>query len=158
MNAILSDTSTSAVAPRPIDAMHSFSPIPIIKLKGALKKEAANTTLALQTTDPDIERDLRDFCTATGNLYLGSERIDGHDVHYIKKQAFTCQTCSTARMVLGGLAAVAALAYSTPMVVAGDPSAPVTLLFIAAIVAVPPLLVNNTRLLGGLIRKSLRED
>jgi TusA-related sulfurtransferase len=157
MNVILSDTTTSAVAPRLVDAMYSFSPIPIIKLKTALKKEATNTTLALQTTDPEIGRDLRDFCTATGNLYLGVERIDGHDVHYIKKQSVTCQTCSTARMVMGGLAAVAALAYSAPMVVAGDPSAPVTLLFIAAIVAVPPLLVNNTRLLSGLIRKSLQD-
>lgn len=152
MNAITFDTAAQAT----IDAKDSLSPIPIIKLKGALKKEAEHTVVAIETTDPHVERDLRDFCTASGHLYLGVIPVGGYDVHYVKKQIRVCETCNHTRIVLAGVAAAGALAYTTPQVATGDPSAPITFLFLMALAALPPLLVNNARLLGALIRKTTK--
>jgi len=136
-----------------IDAKDSLSPIPIIKLKSAMKKQPNNAILAVETTDPHVETDLRDFCAATGHVYLCVNSMDGHTVHYIKKQTRECATCSQARIVLAGLGVIAALAFTAPQVVIGDPSAPITLVFLVALIALPPLLINNARLLGSLIHK-----
>lgn len=147
MNSIAFDTTAHSV----IDAKDSLSPIPVIKLKGALKKEPENAVLAVMATDPGVERDIQDFCKSTGNMYLGSDQMDGHDLYYVKKQTPVCQACSKTRIVVGGLAAIGALIYSAPQVMVGDPSALVTFVFLAALASLPPLAVNNVRLLGELI-------
>ncbi|HEY9164495.1 MAG TPA: sulfurtransferase TusA family protein [Magnetovibrio sp.] len=139
-----------------VDATDSLSPIPAIKLKVALKKTAVNAVVALHTTAPDVERDIRDFCTSTGHEYLSVDHLDGHDVHYVQKNNVTCNTCSKVRMVVGALAAVGVLTYTAPAVIGGDPSAPMTLLFLAGVIAVPSLLINNVRILRDLIRKTTK--
>lgn len=150
MNAITFDTEAHAI----IDATDSISPIPVVKLKWALKSEAQNTVLAIKTTDPTAQRDLRDFCASTGNAYLGLDAHDAFELHYIKKTAGECQTCSTARTVLFGVVAAGALAYTAPMVVTGDPSGPVTFVFLAAFASLPPVVVNNARLVAKLFRQT----
>lgn len=152
MNAITFDTEANAV----IDATESISPIPVVKLKWALKGEAQNTVLAIKTTDPTAQRDLRDFCTSTGNVYLGVDAHDSFELHYVKKSTKECQACSNTRTVVFGLLAVSALAYAVPSVVAGDPSGPMTFVFLAALVSLPPIAVNNARLLAKLFRGSKR--
>lgn len=154
MNSITFDTQTDLH----LDAKDSLSPIPVIKLKGALKAQPVNATVALSTTDPNVTRDIRDFCKTTGHLYLGTDHLDGFDLHYIKKQSVTCETCSRARVVLGGLAAATALIFTAPSVVSGDPSAPITFVFLAALASLPPLAVNNARLLGEVIRTARTEN
>lgn len=139
-----------------VDAKDSLSPIPAIKLKVALKQQAVNAVIALHTTAPDIERDIRDFCTSTGHQYLKIEHREDCDVHYVQKNNVVCQTCSKARMVVGALVATGVLIYSAPAVINGDPSAPMTLLFLAALASLPPLFINNARILRDLIRKTAR--
>lgn len=139
-----------------VDATDSLSPIPAIKLKVALKKAAVNAVVALHTTAPDIERDIRDFCTATGHEYLGMDHAEDHDVHYVQKNNVECRTCSKARMGLGALVTAGVLMYTAPAVISGDPSAPITLLFLAAVIAVPSLLINNIRILRDLVRKTAK--
>lgn len=139
-----------------VDAKDSLSPIPAIKLNVALKKTAVNAVVALHTTAPDIERDIRDFCTATGHQYLEVEHREDHDVHYVQKSALVCHACSKARMVVGALVATGVLIYTAPAVINGDPSAPMTLLFLGGVTAVPPLFINNARIVRDLIRKAAR--
>lgn len=139
-----------------IDAKESLSPIPVIKLKAALKKEPEYAVVGIATTEADAELNLRDFCTTTGNLYVGKEMVDGHEVHYIKKQTMTCETCSNVRIVVAGVAAVGVLAYTSPLVVIGDPSPLITLVFLAALLSLPPLLINNSRLVRTLLRKAIK--
>jgi len=156
MNAITFDLR----ADNTVDARDSLSPIPVIKLKGALKTQPLDGVVALQTTSaelsPNLERDVRDYCTSTGHLHLGVDHLDGMDIHYVKKQAVVCSKCSKARVALAGLAAVAALVYTAPQVVVGDPSAPITALFLAALAALPPVMVNSVRILGELTRSNAK--
>lgn len=152
MNVTTFETTNGTV----IDAKDSLSPIPVIKLKTALKKEPEYAVLGIATTEADAELNLRDFCTSTGNLYLGKEVVDGNEVHYIKKQIMTCNTCSNVRVVVAGIAAVGVLAYTSPQVVIGDPSPLITLVFLAALLSMPPLLINNSRLVRALLRKAIK--
>lgn len=152
MNALTLETTAATT----VDAKDSLSPIPIIKLKSALKKQANDAILALETTDPHVEGDLRNFCATTGHVYLGVHSVDGHAVHYIKKQTRECETCSQTRVVLAGVGVIAALVFTAPQVATGDPSAPITFVFLLALAALPPLLINNVRLLGSLIHKTIK--
>ena len=156
MNSITFNTTANATIDATIDAKDSLSPVPILKLEGALKKQAEHAVLAVLTTDPEMERNMRDFCTTSGNQYLGMETADGHAIHYVKKQTAPCATCSKVRIVLGGLAAAGALAYTAPQVATGDPSGMITFVFLVALASLVPLTVNNSHLLGALVRKTIR--
>lgn len=152
MNVTTFETTNGTI----IDAKDSLSPIPAIKLKSALKKEPEHTVVGIATTEADAELNIRDFCTTTGNLYLGKALVDGHEVHYIKKQIMTCETCSNTRIVIAGAATLGVLAYTSPQVVIGDPSPLITLVFLAALLSMPPLLINNSRLVRTLFRKAVK--
>lgn len=140
-----------------LDATECFSPVPIVMLKSALKKQPENSVLAISTTDLQIGRDFRDFCASTGNAYLGASRENGHEVHYVKKRTLQCQTCSRARVVLAAVAAAGALAYTAPQVLTGNPQGWVTVVFAAAPAALPPVFINGAKLLGEVVRAGARE-
>ena len=152
MNSITLDAvlSTSTL----IDAKGSQCPIPILKLKTALKKAADNTVFGVMTTDPFAEPNVRDFCKSSGNEYLGVENFDGYDIHYVKKRTVECQRCSNMRIVTLGVAVVGLLAYTAPQVLYSNPSGIVTVVFAAALASLPPVLINNLRLLKSIIKKA----
>lgn len=137
-----------------IDAKGSQCPIPIIKLKTALKKAADNTVFGVMTTDTFAEPNVRDYCKSSGNEYLGVENFDGYDTHYVKKRTVECQRCSNTRIVTLGVAVVGLLAYTAPQVLHSNPSGIVTVVFAAALASLPPVLINNLRLLKSTIKKA----
>jgi len=137
-----------------IDAKGSECPIPIIKLKAALNKAEEHAVYGVQTTDTFAEPNVRNFCTSTGNEYLGVEHFDGYDIHYVKKRTVECQACSNMRTVGLGVLAAATLAYTAPQVIGSNPSGYITVLFAAALASLPPVLINNLRLLKKTIKKN----
>jgi len=152
MNAINLDTITDHGTL--INTKGSECPIPILKLKAALKKAPEHSLFSVVTTDTFAERNMRDFCKSTGNEYLGFKHFDDHDVHYVKKRVIECQRCSNMRAITLGFAVVGTLAYTAPQVLNSNPSAIVTVLFAAALASLPPVLINNLRLLKKTTRKA----
>jgi len=150
MNAISFNSESTTI----LNAVDCISPIPVIKLKWALKAEAHNAVVTIKTTDPNATRDLKDFCAATGNQYLGADEHDDFAMHYVKKVVRECAACSNARTVLMGFAAVGALAYSAPLVIAGDPAGLNTFVFLAALLSLPSLTVNHLLMIMGLFSSS----
>jgi len=136
-----------------IDAKGCESPIPILKLKSALKKAAEHKVFGVMTTDNSAESSLRDFCAGTGNAFLGSETFDDHAIHYIKKHTVECQRCSKMRVVAMGLTAAGTLVYTAPQVLNSTPSGVVTVLFLAAVAALPPLAINMLRIFKDLVNR-----
>lgn len=137
-----------------IDAKGSECPIPILKLKTALKKAADNAVFGVMTTDTFAEPNVRDFCKSSGNEYLGVENFDGYDIHYVKKRTVECQRCSNMRVVTLGAAVVGVLGYTAPQVLHSNPSGIVTVIFAVALASLPPVLINNLRLLKSVIKKA----
>jgi len=137
-----------------IDAKRLEWPIPIIKLESAMKKTADGTVFAVMTTDALAEPNVRDFCTSSGHDYLGVERFDNHDIHYVKKHTLECQRCSKLRVVALGIAAVGALTYTAPQVIHSNPSGIVTVAFAVTMASLPPVLINNFRLIKQVFRKA----
>ncbi|HEY9080526.1 sulfurtransferase TusA family protein [Magnetovibrio sp.] len=137
-----------------IDAKGSECPIPILKLKSALKKAADHSVFGVMTTDSFAEPNVRDYCKSSGNEYLGVENFDGYDIHYVKKRTVECQRCSNMRTVTLGIAAIATLAYTAPQVIHSSPSGIVTVVFAVALASLPPVLINNLRLLKSVIKKA----
>jgi len=137
-----------------IDAKGSECPIPILKLKTALKKAADNAVFGVMTTDAFAEPNVRDFCKSSGNTYLGVENFDGYDIYYVKKRTVECQRCSNMRTVSLGVAVLGVLAYTAPQVLHSNPSGIITVVFAVAVASLPPVLINNLRLLKGIIKKA----
>ena len=137
-----------------IDSKGSECPIPILKLKTALKKAADNAVFGVMTTDTFAEPNVRDFCKSSGNEYLGAENFDGYDIHYVKKLTVECQRCSNMRTVTLGIAVAGLLGYTAPQVLHSNPSGVVIVLFAIALASLPPVLTNNLRLLKSVIKKA----
>lgn len=152
MNSITLDTISSNSTL--IDAKGSECPIPIIKLKSAMKKADEHSLFGVVTTDKFAEANVRDFCKSTGNEFMGIEHFEDHDVYYVKKRVVECQRCSNMRIVALGLAAVGTLAYTAPQVINSNPSGIVTVLFALALASLPPVLINNLRLVKEAAKKS----
>lgn len=136
-----------------IDVKGSENPIPVLKLKSALKKAAEHKVFGVMTTDSFAEPSLRDFCTGTGNEFLGSMTFDGYVIHYIKKHTVECQRCSKIRVALMGLVTLGALAYTAPQVLNSNPSGLTTVLFLAALISLPPISINALRVFKDLLHK-----
>ncbi len=66
----------------------------------------------------------------------------------------SCQTCSNVRIMALGILAIGVLAYTTPQVLSSNPPAYITVLFAAALAALPPALINNFRLLKQVLQKT----
>lgn len=152
MNSITLDTISNQSTL--IDAKGSECPIPIIKLKAALKKAAEHSLFGVVTTDKFAEPNIRDFCKSSGHEYMGVEHFEDHDIHYVKKRVVECQRCSNIRTVTLGLAALGTLAYTAPQVINSTPSGLVTVIFALALASLPPVVINNLRLLKETIKKN----
>jgi len=136
-----------------IDVKGSENPIAVLKLKSALKKAAEHKVFGVMTTDTFAESSLRDFCTGTGNEFLGTKAFDGYAIHYIKKHTVECQRCSKMRVAFMGLVALGTLAYTAPQVLNSSPSNFTTILFLAALVSLPPVSINALRVFKDIVHR-----
>ena len=83
---------------------------------------------------------------------LNSSRNDALEERI--RRTGSCQTCSNVRTMALGVLAIALLAYTAPQVVTSNPPAYITVLFAAALAALPPALINNFRLLKQVFKKT----
>jgi len=142
---------------RQVDAKGTQGPVRVLKLQDALKqdvlkKAADHTVFGLLTTDPLASAQVKDFCARSGHDYLGREIFTEHSVYYVKKRTPDCQKCSKIRVVMLGGLVLGGLAYSAPEVLYRHPSALVTVVFAGALASLPAVLLDNLRLLKGVLR------
>jgi len=151
----MSNTAPGLDSEYVLDARQTDGPITLIKVHRELEAAPAGATLTVLTAEDDAELNLRSFCNSTRHLYLGCDRLMGHDVHWIKKSPppRKCQRCSNIRTMLAGAVILPVLAYTGPQVVAGGADHIVTLLFALSVCALPPVAYENYRLAKrGLLR------
>ena len=60
-------------------------PLPILKMKKALKDIEVDQILEVFTTDPSSVADFAAFCRTTGHVLLTNKAVDGIFTFYIKK-------------------------------------------------------------------------
>lgn len=144
---ILSKSSTF------IDAKGADFPAPVQRLKLALNRAKDDSLFAVATTARNAEPNIRDFCKGTGNVFMGVDTFDDHDVYYVKKRTVKCQRCSNMRAVTLGLVAAGVLAYTAPQVFTTHPTGLVTVLFVASVAALPPVLINVFRVFKDMTKK-----
>ena len=71
---------------RQIDARGQAQHRPLLRLLDALRQVRCGEVVLLATTDPETERDLRDFCRQTGHRIVEEIHSDGEDIRLIRKQ------------------------------------------------------------------------
>ncbi|MCW8914963.1 MAG: sulfurtransferase TusA family protein [Magnetovibrio sp.] len=125
-----------------IDVTGTSHSTPILKLKTALNRASDKDVFGVQVSDKSMEPNIRDFCNGTGNVYIGVQKFDDYDVHYVQKRTIECQRCSNIRAVTMGIIVAGVLTYTAPQVLTSNPSGLVTLLFIGALAALPPVCFN----------------
>ena len=82
-----------------VDALGLICPLPVLKLKKALKKCAEGEIVKLIVTDPAASIDVPHFCNESGNIFIDDEveknflntistdnHMDNIDVYFIKKR------------------------------------------------------------------------
>jgi tRNA 2-thiouridine synthesizing protein A len=60
-----------------IDTRGLRCPLPILKVRKTALKAASGIDIEILATDPGTEQDLKDFCTASGCVFLSAEHIGG---------------------------------------------------------------------------------
>ncbi|TCS64736.1 sulfurtransferase TusA family protein [Varunaivibrio sulfuroxidans] len=152
----LNNTQNTQAAPPidtiTIDAMGQRGPVPVLALKKALKTAGENALLAVHCDDPHAHANIQSFCAASGHLYRGRQDGDGSDVFMVKKRTLRCQTCSRTRVALGGIAILATLVYTAPLVAYHQPSPTVIVAFAIAVGFLPPVLYNGLSLVRETVR------
>ena len=70
---------------RTVDARGLLCPLPILALAKALRALPVGSTVALLSTDPAVEPDVRAFCEATGFSLVGVESEGTVQRSYVRK-------------------------------------------------------------------------
>jgi tRNA 2-thiouridine synthesizing protein A len=68
-----------------LDCKGQYCPMPIVKMKKALKSMTEGQILKILATDPGSKRDFESFSKKTGNKLLESSEKDGVFTYIIKK-------------------------------------------------------------------------
>lgn len=68
-----------------LDCRGLFCPMPIVKMKKALKGMAGGEIIKILATDPGSKRDFESFSKKTGNKLLKSSENDGVFTYIIEK-------------------------------------------------------------------------
>lgn len=137
-----------------IDVKGATLPVPILQLKKALNRATDNDVFAIEVSDRGAEPNFRDFCKGTGNVFIGVEHFDDHDVYYVQKRTVECRKCSNIRAVTMGIAVVGVLTYTGPQVVLSNPSGLVSVLFVGALAAMPPVAINLYKVAKHALKRS----
>ena len=137
-----------------IDVKGATLPVPILELKKALNRGTDNDVFAVHVSDKAAEPNFRDFCKGTGNVFVGVEHHDDHDVYFVQKRTVECRKCSNIRAVTMGIAVVGVLTYTAPQVLLQNPSGLVTLLFAGALAAIAPVSINLFKVTKRALKRS----
>ena len=68
-----------------LDCKGLYCPMPIVKMKKALKGMAEGEIVKILATDPGRKRDFEAFCRKTGNKLLESSQEDGVFTYIVEK-------------------------------------------------------------------------
>ena len=68
-----------------LDCKGLYCPMPIVKMKKAMKGMAAGEIVKVLATDPGSKRDFESFCRKTGNNLLESSKEDGVFTYVVEK-------------------------------------------------------------------------
>ena len=68
-----------------LDCKGLYCPMPIVKMKKALKGMAEGEIIKILATDPGSKRDFEAFCRKTGNKLLESSQEDGVFTYIVEK-------------------------------------------------------------------------
>ncbi|MGA7327449.1 MAG: sulfurtransferase TusA family protein [Rhodomicrobium sp.] len=60
-----------------IDTCGLQCPLPVLKVRKAMRPLPAGTKAVVLATDRGAEQDLRDYCEATGGTFLSAENLEG---------------------------------------------------------------------------------
>jgi TusA-related sulfurtransferase len=69
-----------------LDTVGRFCPVPIIETANKIKEMKAGETLTIISDDPGIKNDMPNWCSLTGNEYLGMSEEEGEIRVYIRKK------------------------------------------------------------------------
>ena len=68
-----------------VDTVGKFCPVPIIEASNKLKNMKIGETLTVISDDEGIKNDMPNWCSMTGNEYLGIAENDGEIKVFVKK-------------------------------------------------------------------------
>jgi tRNA 2-thiouridine synthesizing protein A len=68
-----------------LDTVGRFCPVPIIETANKIKEMKAGETLTIISDDPGIKNDMPNWCSLTGNEYLGMSEENGEIRVYVRK-------------------------------------------------------------------------
>ncbi|HDY87381.1 MAG TPA: sulfurtransferase TusA family protein [bacterium] len=68
-----------------IDTVGKFCPVPIIEAANRIKEMNVGETLTVISDDPGIKSDMPNWCSITGNEFLGETEDDEVFKVYVKK-------------------------------------------------------------------------
>ena len=68
-----------------IDTVGKFCPVPIIEAANKIKEMNVGETLTVISDDAGIKSDMLNWCSITGNEFLGETEDDGVFKVYVKK-------------------------------------------------------------------------
>ena len=71
-------------ADQTLDVRNLLCPLPIIRAGGRAQSMQPGEILAVQATDPGLERDLPAWCGVNGHHYLGCRKAGREIVGYVK--------------------------------------------------------------------------
>lgn len=143
----LSKTSTA------IDAKGADFPVALQRLKTRLNKAKDHTVFAVASTDRSAEPNFREFCRKTGNVFVGVEQFDAHDVYYVKKRTVECQRCNNIRAALMGIVDIGLLIYTVPQMINTKPTLVVMVLFLVALLTLPSAVLHGARSIKKFLKK-----
>jgi tRNA 2-thiouridine synthesizing protein A len=69
-----------------IDTVGRFCPVPIIETASKIKELNPGETLTILSDDPGIKNDMPNWCSLTGNEYLGMSEEEGEIRVYVRKK------------------------------------------------------------------------
>ena len=70
-----------------IDTVGRFCPVPIIETANKIREMNVGETLTVISDDPGIKNDMPNWCSLTGNEFLGMSEEDGEIRVYVRKKA-----------------------------------------------------------------------
>jgi tRNA 2-thiouridine synthesizing protein A len=68
-----------------LDCRGLYCPLPIVKMKKAIKGMAEGEVLKVLATDPGSMRDFKSWCDKTGNKLLEAQENDGVFTYLVEK-------------------------------------------------------------------------
>ncbi|MBN1292630.1 MAG: sulfurtransferase TusA family protein [Candidatus Latescibacteria bacterium] len=68
-----------------VDTVGKFCPVPIIEASNKIKEMTSGETLTVISDDEGIKNDMPNWCSLTGNEFLGMSENNGEISVYIRK-------------------------------------------------------------------------